>query len=545
MKAVRPIPRHLALVMLLVAAAIATIGYLALRRDAQNLRDTSQDNLLWSATQMEVELLRFELSTALLASQGTPEALEETRQRFDILWSRVLMIGRGRVGDALRHYDDGFGAIRAMATYLQELDPVIAKLRPGDRAKARGIVEDLRRHEERLRLFTLRVVGGDTGAVGRVRERIAAGSRTTALISGAAVLACLLCVLMILREQWRRKMIEELERRHAAEAEQANRAKSRFLTMMSHELRNPLNGVLGPLALLAQSELPARLRRLVEQAQQSGQSMLQMLSGLLDYGEMQEGRFELKQEPFRISALAAKIRADLSGPAEAEFGVGVHPKTPELLYGDEERLRQVFVHLGAYVMEACDRSAVRLDFGFEGSAIEGEFTFGTDAAAHSWNVEPLMGQSELAPDQVSTDTLRPMIARGLILAAKGVLTLYADDKGRRAIRVAVPSRRVSFERIRVHLETRSAALAAIYQAALRSERVVFVSPDSPGPVDLVLVDATTIGADTLMSQLRYRFPDALFVSLGLPQSPNFFDDIVETPNDIGTLRTSVLGRLAS
>ena len=126
-----------------------------------------------------------------------------------------------------------------------------------------------------------------------------------------------------------------------------------------------------------------------------------------------------------------------------------------------------------------------------------------------------------------------------------MLTLYADADGRRAIRVAVPSRRVAFEKIRVHLETRSTALAAIYKAALRSDRVIFVEPDSPGPVDLVLVDATTIGADTLMSQLRYRYPDALFVSLGLPQSPNFFDDIVETPNDIGTLRTRVLGRLAS
>ena len=48
--------------------------------------------------------------------------------------------------------------------------------------------------------------------------------------------------------------------------------------MMSRELRNPLNGMLGPLALLDQSDIPARLKRLVEQAYQSGHSMLQMLS---------------------------------------------------------------------------------------------------------------------------------------------------------------------------------------------------------------------------------------------------------------------------
>ena len=75
--------------------------------------------------------------------------------------------------------------------------------------------------------------------------------------------------------------------------------------------------------------------------------------------------------------------------------------------------------------------------------------------------------------------------------------------------------------------------------------MVFVPPDSAGPVDVVLVDSTSVGEVPLMSRLRARFPGALFVSLGLPQSPDFFDDIVETPNDMTRLRTSILGRLAS
>ena len=48
-------------------------------------------------------------------------------------------------------------------------------------------------------------------------------------------------------------------------------------------------------------------------------------------------------------------------------------------------------------------------------------------------------------------------------------------------------------------------------------------------MDIVLVDSTSVGEVPLMSRLRARFPSALFVSLGLPQSPDFFDDIVETP----------------
>ena len=156
-----------------------------------------------------------------------------------------------------------------------------------------------------------------------------------------------------------------------------------------------------------------------------------------------------------------------------------------------------------------------------------------------------MGLSEVAPDQVTAEALRPLIARGLISACGGVLTLGEGAGGRRTIRVAVPAAPARFEQIRVHLETRSTALATIYQAALRSDRVAFVAADGPDQVDIVLVDSTSVGEVPLMSRLRARFPGALFVSLGLPQSPDFFDDIVETPNDMSRLRTSILGRLAS
>ena len=139
----------------------------------------------------------------------------------------------------------------------------------------------------------------DGAAGAQVRERIQSSARTTAVISLAAVLISVLSLFLILRENRRQRQIAEMSRRSAEQAELASRAKSRFLTMMSHELRNPLNGVLGPLALLGQSDMAGEQQRLVVQAQQSGQSMLQMLSGLLDYGEMQDGRFHLRSEPFR------------------------------------------------------------------------------------------------------------------------------------------------------------------------------------------------------------------------------------------------------
>jgi K+-sensing histidine kinase KdpD len=354
-----------------------------------------------------------------------------------------------------------------------------------------------------------------------------------------------LALLLILRENRRQHEVAMMNRRIAEEAEQSSRAKSRFLGMMSHELRNPLNGVLGPLALLGQSDLAGRHQRLIEQAQQSGQSMMQMLAGLLDFAELQDGRFRLKPEPFRIASLADSVRAALAHEGPAGLHVEVAPGTLDRIRGDADRLRQIFVHLCEYVLESSDPSEVSLSFGHDGKNLVGEISFAAQGAAIDWKLDLLMGLNEINPDQVSTDALRPLIARGLISASKGVLTLLDAQDGRRAIRVAVPAEALRLERIRVHLETRSAALATIYQAALKSERVAFAAPGSSGPVDVVLVDSTSVGDDPLMARLRQRFPDALLVSLGQPQSPDFFDDIVDAPNDMTRLRTSILGRLAS
>lgn len=541
----RPTPRYLGLIVLLAMAGFAAVGFFAIRRDVDDLRVISQDNILWSATQMEVELLRFELSVAELGSQQTDAALEMVRERFDILWSRVMLMYRGRVGEVMRGYDEGYGSLTKIATYLEEIDPVLQALKPNDTGTIDQILHELEGFQQELRLYTLRVVRADTIASAQVRDRIQSSAQTTAIISIAAVLLSVMSLFLILRENRRQRELVRLSRQHAEEAEQSSRAKSRFLAMMSHEMRNPLNGVLGPLALLGQTDLGGVQERLVVQAQQCGRSMLQMLAGLLDYAEMQDGRLVLDRAPFAVADLCRAVREALAGDGAATLDVKVLPGTPERLDGDMNRICQIFVHLTEFVLEARTSEAVSLSFGHDGAALVGEIALGAGDATMDWKLDLLMGLSDVAADQVSADALRPLISRGLISTARGMLSLEDGPAGERVIRVTLPAEAVETERIRVHLETRSSALATIYQAALRSERVVFTDPKHEGPVDVVLVDSTSVGEDPLMSRLRERFPGALFVSLGLPQMPDNFDDVVETPSDMNGLRQSILNRAAS
>lgn len=539
----RPFTRPLGLLVLLFMVGFGAVGFFSIRRDVENLRVISQDNTQWAASQMEIELLRFRLALDGLSSDSTPEEVAAMHDRFDILWSRVFMMGHGQVGDRLKQYDGEHGSVSKLATYLEEVDPKITALDPGDGANIEPIQTRLEAFQTDLREYTLRVVRADGEASAQVRTRIQSSARTTAIISMAAVLLSLIALALILRENRRQRHLALLSQRSAEQAEQASRAKSRFLSMMSHELRNPLNGILGPLALLGQSELGDRHRRLVVQAQQSGQSMLHMLTGLLDYGEMQDGHFQLKPKPFRVGALADAIDTELRGEGVSRVDVSVGPGTPERVVGDMDRLRQIFVHLVTFLLEGRPSEQASLRFSYAGGMFCGEISLDAPAGPMDWKLDLLTGLNDFRPDQVAAEALRPLIARGLISASGGVLSLPEQSDGRRVVRVSVGCDAPRLEEIRVLLETRSAALATIYQAALKSDRVVFVSGN--GPVDVVLVDSTSIGEAPLMLRLRNLYPGALFVSLGEPQAPELFDDIVESPNDMGRLRQSILGRLAS
>jgi signal transduction histidine kinase len=541
--------RYAGLALILLMAGIAAVGFYTIRKDVENLRTISKDNFLWSATQMEVELLRFQTSLAMLTAEPSEDALEAVQRRFDILWSRVVVMEEGEAGETLRSYDDGHVTLDRLKAFLQENDRTVTGLTlAGDTTAIRSLLDQIEKVREDTRHYTLRVHRGDAAKTSAVWDRIQQSSQTTGAISLTAVLVSVLSIGLILRDNRRQRGVAEMNLRVAREAEQASRTKSRFLTMMSHELRTPLNGVLGPLALLGQSEMASKHGRLVEQAQQSGDSLLRMLTGLLEFSEMQDERFELAHEPFRPRSLAEAVRGSMTGlSSKAVEGLPIRfaPEVPELVYGDPERLRQIFARLAEYVLQGDEVADVALDFSHEAGQLVGEISFAHADDALDWRIQLLMGMAEQSPEQFSTDALGPMIARGLISAAKGVLTLAERPGDRQAIRVAIPAEPVQFERIRVHLETRSAAMAAIYKAALRSDRVLFNVSGRDDTADIVLVDTTSVGEGSLMSRLRGRYPEALFVSLGLPQAPGLFDEIVEPPHDVDRLRKSILGRLAS
>ena len=139
----------------------------------------------------------------------------------------------------------------------------------------------------------------------------------------------------------------DLERARDA-AEQASRAKSEFLAMMSHEVRTPLNGVLGSLTLLASRQGDDESRRLVHVARSSGEHLLAILNDILDLSKVEAGRLELEEMDFDLAAAvrsAVDLSRALAGAKRLEFDVDIQATLPKRLHGDPGRLRQMLLNL--------------------------------------------------------------------------------------------------------------------------------------------------------------------------------------------------------
>lgn len=123
----------------------------------------------------------------------------------------------------------------------------------------------------------------------------------------------------------------------------SNKLKDEFLATLTHELRTPMNGVIGSLELMQTVELDPELEQYQQTAAGSARDMMRMVNGILTLTELQAGKLKASPGSFSLRAVVEALRVQFDGNAASkslDFKVDVLPTLPDRLHGDSAKLAQ-------------------------------------------------------------------------------------------------------------------------------------------------------------------------------------------------------------
>ncbi|MCA9692294.1 MAG: response regulator [Myxococcales bacterium] len=155
----------------------------------------------------------------------------------------------------------------------------------------------------------------------------------------------------------------ELKLGNAGQAEDANKAKSRLLATMSHEIRTALTAIQGMTELLGGTTLSPEQSRYINVVQQSAKSLLQMLNDALDLDEIESGKLELINLDFSLPALVQEVVEPHAARAEKQgldLRIDIDPRIPTWIRGDPGRLATILDHLLTNSLKFTERGGIRV-----------------------------------------------------------------------------------------------------------------------------------------------------------------------------------------
>ncbi len=166
----------------------------------------------------------------------------------------------------------------------------------------------------------------------------------------------------------------EIELRQAKQvAEAANKTKNHFLASISHELRTPLNGIIGFTTALRETKLDLPQKEYASHIGNCSNTLLHMVSDVLDITTIEAGKMKLRHYPFNLSQEMEEVTGLAKQLAEGKglrFDCTIATELPRHLIGDGQRLKQIVNNLVSNAIKYTDEGYVRL--GIEPVSLEGD-----------------------------------------------------------------------------------------------------------------------------------------------------------------------------
>ncbi|MEM7524862.1 MAG: ATP-binding protein, partial [Pseudomonadota bacterium] len=183
-------------------------------------------------------------------------------------------------------------------------------------------------------------------------RRLDDAERKTTRLLYYLIYASLACIggggFLLLRLQARTARREAEARAGLAVESQVSQAKSDFIAFISHEVRTPMNGILGMARLMRDADLDARQKDYADTILRSGEALVALLNDVLDVSKLEAGKLDIEAIPFEPRVVLSDCVAIQRGVAEAK-GLALTARcaedVPEWLQGDPNRIRQILLNL--------------------------------------------------------------------------------------------------------------------------------------------------------------------------------------------------------
>ena len=151
--------------------------------------------------------------------------------------------------------------------------------------------------------------------------------------------------------------------------ESANRAKSDFLSNMSHEIRTPINAILGMDEMILRSTEDKNILGYAQDLRQAGNGLLGIINDILDFSKIEAGKLSILPVDYKPSEMIRDLYQMLKKRAEDKsliLVIEADPHIPDILYGDEIRMKQVITNLLTNAVKYTERGKVTLRILLEG-----------------------------------------------------------------------------------------------------------------------------------------------------------------------------------
>lgn len=186
------------------------------------------------------------------------------------------------------------------------------------------------------------------------------------LVAGAVLLLiCLYTYYVYQKSKAEEQKQKQLLMNAAEEADAANKAKSAFLLSMSHDIRTPMNAIIGFTNIALHQNMVSDIHDSLKKVQQSSNHLLSLLNDVLDFSRIESGKVTISPEPVDITQLTDNVQAIMNGllyNRDLQFEVHRESLKNPYVLADVVRIREVLVNLlGNAVKFTKDGGAITLD----------------------------------------------------------------------------------------------------------------------------------------------------------------------------------------